>query len=172
MIPSSASEPLLLLPVCLCFFCLTAHQSSSSVAPSSSCSCSMSDLPVESGSTASLPTEALIVCVCVCETRSALMSYCLAESPLEGESVAQLTPDPAMLHKTQLTTPRRGCVCVPLFPRVSLLPLKQQRRICGTFRSSRLIFSDSVLYVRHRSLYTLLPPDACFSLCGLTVRVI
>lgn len=40
----------------------------------------------------------------------------MAESPLEGESVAPLTLDPAMLHKTQLTTPHRGCVRSPLYP--------------------------------------------------------
>lgn len=70
------------------------------------------------------------MCVCVCVWDAFCFNELLfGRVATRGESVAQLTPDPAMLHKTQLTTPHQGHVCVPLAPRVSFLLLIQQRQM-------------------------------------------
>lgn len=70
-----------------CFFLYAQPTYSICEAPSSLCSCSMSD---------QLPRcpLGLWLNVCASETRSALMSYCLAESPLEGSLLLSwpLTP--------------------------------------------------------------------------------
>lgn len=60
------------------------------------------------------------------------MSHCLARVVTRGESVGLLTPDPAMLHETQLTAPQWHCVCLPLFP-------------CASFPSDSRRMSRSLL---------------------------
>lgn len=59
------------------------------------------------------------MCVCLCARARVCVrdAFCFNEllsgRATRGESVARLTPDPAMLHQTQLGTPRWACAALP-----------------------------------------------------------
>lgn len=123
----------------------------------------------------------LCVCVCVCVWDAFCFNELLfGRVATRGESVAELTPDPATLHKTPLTTPHQGCICVPscLFPS----PQPKKTNLMSTLHLVPDIFRLCVFLSIHTcswcvkiwsSLAVYLSPSWClFCFCSLTVRVI